>query len=66
MTREELKQIIIGQECVCPDGLGRIFKVEHGVCESARIYVATYFADRGCGWDYRNVSLVPIAGGPHA
>lgn len=66
MTHDELKQIIIGQECVCPDGLGRVVKVVHGICNRATVYVQTYIHNRNCGWDYQNVTLVPIAGGPHA
>lgn len=61
MTEEELRNIVIGQECVCPDGLGRVAKVtRYQAGGGGTIYVDTYFNNRLCGWDSRNVRLVRI------
>lgn len=50
--------IIIGQEAVCPDGLGRVIGVRHGICEKIHIRVKTYVNNSGCEWDSHNVKLI--------
>ena len=50
---------IIGQEAVCPDGLGRVThfadkSVDKWIC------VETYVDDRSCYWAPHNVKLVEI------
>jgi hypothetical protein len=55
----EFKHPIIGQEAVCPDGLGRVtaFKDEF---PHQWIRVSTYIANRECEWAWHNVKLVRI------
>ena len=51
---------IVGQEAICPDGLGRVvsFNINHfGV---SNIKVQTYIDDRGCNWDALNVKLIKV------
>lgn len=50
---------VIGQEAICPDGLGRVsaFKDEF---PDQWIQVRTYIEDRGCRWAIHNVELVII------
>ena len=50
---------IIGQEAVCPDGLGRVVAFGNTMPNSW-ICVETYVKDRSCQWDYTNVKLVKI------
>lgn len=50
----------IGQECVCPDGVGRVVEVFDGPAGSMRVHVSTYVNDRGCHWDRQNVRLIAI------
>jgi len=50
---------IIGQEAVCPDGLGRVIGFGSEGC-SHWICVETYINDSCCHWDYHNVKLVEI------
>lgn len=48
---------ILGQEAICPDGLGRVV----AFCEEFPhrwIQVSTYVSDRGCKWDPDNVELL--------
>jgi len=59
MVTNTRQKIIIGQEASCPDGLGRVIGYEEGPAGSIRIQVQTYFNDRSCKWDYRNVELIP-------
>lgn len=51
---------IIGQEAICPDGLGRVSAF--GMCVTGLrigwIQVETYFHNRGCQWDSANVELL--------
>lgn len=52
-----MKIPIIGQEAICPDGLGRV--VAYGdVLPSPWIQVNTYFNNRGCKWAPENVELI--------
>ena len=50
---------ILGQEALCPDGLGRVsafsFDMPH-----VFIQVETYDNNRACKWDLHNVRLVPF------
>jgi len=45
--------IIIGQEAICPDGLGRVLDVSDN-----GITVETYFHNRGCCWAPHAVELI--------
>lgn len=51
---------VIGQEAVCPDGLGRVNGIEEGAAGSQRIRVRTYINNRDCLWDSKNIRLVRI------
>jgi hypothetical protein len=53
MPVEEGSKIIIGQEAICPDGLGRVMEVNQ-----YSIKVSTYFNDRQCCWDRNNIELI--------
>jgi hypothetical protein len=57
------KHPIIGQEAVCPDGLGRVraFQDDFPTCW---VQVDTYVENRGCKWAPENVSLVPLTSYP--
>jgi hypothetical protein len=53
-VRERLNvKPIKGQECICPDGMGRVA----GFNES-RIWVKTRFDNRGCWWAKDSVELI--------
>ena len=52
--------IIIGQECVCPDGLGKVAEIINGVTGSYSIKVDTYIDNRSCHWASHNVKLVKL------
>lgn len=49
---------IIGQEAICPDGLGRVSAWQRGAANSLSIQVETYFHNRSCIWDAKNVELI--------
>jgi hypothetical protein len=51
---------ILGQECICPDGVGRIKEIKKEPCGTASLVVETYFNDRSCCWAHHNVTLIPI------
>lgn len=52
---------VIGQEALCPDGLGRV--VEYNAeFPFAFIRVDTYVNNRSCKWAPHNVKLIPIPG----
>jgi hypothetical protein len=53
------KNPIIGQEAVCPDGLGRVTGFADRFPEQW-IRVETYINSRGCKWAPHNVKLVEI------
>ena len=55
----EFKHPIIGQEAVCPDGLGRVvaFKDEF---PHQWIHVATYIDNWDRRWAWQNVKLVRV------
>jgi hypothetical protein len=50
-------KIILGQEAICPDGLGRVvgFKDKFPI---QWIKVDTYVNNRGCEWAPHNVTLI--------
>ncbi len=48
---------IIGQEAVCPDGLGR---VEDFSIDLYWIEVRTYIDNIKTRWDYKNITLVKL------
>lgn len=52
-----MKEIIIGQEAICPDGLGRVIKYDFKRPDNY-IQVSTYVDDRQCKWDRKNVELI--------
>ena len=56
---------VIGQECICPDGVGRISKIIQ--CKmymnfplEGTIQVETYFNNRSCHWDAKNITLIKL------
>ncbi len=51
------EDIIIGQECICPDGLGRV-KSFTGRKNVMSIVVETYINNRDCDWGCHNVELI--------
>ena len=53
-----IKQIIIGQEVICPDGLGRVSEILNGICNIRSIRVETYIKNRSCKWDECNISFI--------
>jgi len=55
----EFQHPIIGQEAVCPDGLGRVIAFKDKFPEQW-IQVGTYIGDRSCKWSPDNVCLVAI------
>jgi hypothetical protein len=55
----ELARPILGQEAVCPDGLGRVVAFEFGLPHTF-IQVDTYVNNRSCKWAPHNVRLVKI------
>ena len=55
----EFKHPIIGQEAVCPDGLGRVTAFRD-TFPHQWIRVATYIDNRNCEWAWHNVRLVHI------
>ena len=48
---------IIGQEAICPDGLGRVIEFEDNFPRQW-IRISTYVNDRQCKWDFCNVELI--------
>lgn len=50
---------IIGQEAVCPDGLGRVIAFQDSFPEQW-VQVRTYINDRSCKWAPENVQLVEL------
>lgn len=52
--------IIIGQEAVCSDGLGRVADVERHSAGTTHVKIDTYYNNRGCYWDISNIRLCPI------
>ena len=61
LMKEKYVRPVIGQECICPDGLGRVVAWEDRFPKNW-IQVDTYVKNRSCKWDRHNVKLIPIAG----
>jgi hypothetical protein len=57
----DIGKIILGQEAICPDGLGRVAAVIRDECGYS-IKVDTYIANRGCTWSLHNVDLIDPRG----
>ncbi|MEE9367000.1 MAG: hypothetical protein V3W44_09960 [Dehalococcoidales bacterium] len=55
---------IIGQECICPDGLGRVVSAHEN--DHGWIGVSTYINDRGCKWSPENIELIDPRKGVNA
>jgi len=51
------RKVILGQECICPDGLGRVIDYDLNMPNNY-IQVETYVNNRGCKWDQDNVELI--------
>ncbi len=49
---------VIGQEAICPDGLGRVVAFSRVPNEWVR--VDTYINNRGCKWAPHNVRLLAL------
>jgi len=60
LLKNEVDKPIIGQEAVCPDGLGRVTHYTYNAYRIETIRVETYFNNRECEWDAGNVQLVKI------
>ncbi len=55
--RKQTNDPILGQEAICPDGLGRV--VEFNLIRPNKwIRIETYINDRSCSWDIDNVELI--------
>lgn len=54
-----MHQPIIGQEAICPDGLGRVVAYDF-TGPNSWIQVSTYVRNKDCKWDRENVTLVRI------
>lgn len=54
---DKFKIPIIGQEAICPDGIGRVMEFNYE-SKNKWIKVSTYFNDRQCCWDFENVELI--------
>lgn len=56
--------IIIGQEAICPDGLGRVIAYSLDKVTDVFIQVDTYVSNRSCKWAPDNITLIdPRKGG---
>jgi hypothetical protein len=50
---------IIGQEAICPKGLGRVIDFNE-VFPHQWIQVQTYVKDSSCKWEWANVELIEL------
>jgi len=55
--RKERPRPIIGQEVICPDGLGRVIAYAD-IFPDVWIQVGTYVNDKECKWAPENVELI--------
>ena len=55
----EFKHPIIGQEAICPDGLGRVTAFEDNF-PTQSITVSTYIGNRSCSWSPGNITLIHL------
>ena len=51
---------MLGQEAICPDGLGRITELKYWQGKLYEVRVKTYVDDRSCMWAAHNVELLPV------
>lgn len=56
----EFKHPIIGQEAICPDGLGRVTAFIDNF-PTQWIRVSTYVGDKQCNWAPYNIKLIKLA-----
>lgn len=59
MSEHTFKHPVIGQEAICPDGLGRVVDYRDRFPDQW-ILVDTYIRNSGCKWSPDNVELVRI------
>ena len=59
MRRMSFEPPVIGQETICPDGLGRVADYKDDFPHQW-IRVDTYVDNRSCQWDVHNVKLIEI------
>jgi hypothetical protein len=57
LDRPAMKNPILGQEAICPDGLGRVVSFKNDFPHQW-IQVSTYVGDRSCKWAPHNVELI--------
>ncbi len=57
MTERTFQHPIIGQEAICPDGMGRVIAFNDDFPEQW-IQIQTYVSDRSCKWAPHNVEYV--------
>lgn len=57
---------ILGQEAICPDGLGRVMAFKPPCLpDYGWVQVSTYVNDRSCKWSPHNVELIDPRGNDH-
>lgn len=56
-----MKNIIIGQEAICPDGLGRVVAFSDNLPDRW-IQIRTYINNRECKWGQNNIELIDPRG----
>lgn len=59
MDTHSFKHPILGQECVCPDGLGRVTEFRDDFPHQW-VKVDTHYYNRSAHWDPKSVKLVKI------
>ncbi len=52
------QKVILGQEAICPHGLGRVLAFELWNGKVQNIQVQTYVHDHSCMWSADNVELI--------
>lgn len=52
--------IVIGQEAICPDGLGRVREYDIWNIPPRWVVIDTYIKNRACKWNYCNVEILPL------
>jgi len=62
MKAENLSKLVIGQEVICSDGLGRVSKITDSF-PYQHVKVKTYIGNRGCNWDACNIEATDIRTG---
>lgn len=60
--KSKVPKLVIGQEAICPDGLGRIVDFCLSI-PNQFIQVETYVHDRSCKWAVHNVKVLPLPKG---